>query len=116
MTDNFPSGSGFNFFLSWEAFEWVASGILGLLITIGSASFAWLWGISIRQEKLEVTVDHHSDEIRDIRDEMREGITKVNTKLDTIQESLPDREFIESQISLLTTRIDRLFDRIGLQK
>lgn len=116
MSDNIPSGNGFNFFLSWEAFEWVASGILGLLITIGSASFAWLWGLSIKQEKLEVIVAHHSEEIRDIRDEMRDGISKVDTKLDIIQESLPDKAFIESQISLLTTRIDRLFDRIGLQK
>lgn len=115
--------SGLNFFVSWGLLEW-AIGVLG---TAASAIAVWVWNLGRRIDEADSRMDKIDSRIEKGEDrnvQLQEDITRLVGKFERLETTiyelkdyvgkelreLPSRQFIESQITQLSERMDGMID------
>lgn len=112
-----PPEGGMSFFLSWGIIEWALTAIGTGAVGIGF----WVWGLggkvdamAVKIVELEGKVDMIEAEVDKKHAENQLASARLKAELLAHISDLPSRNFIESQMTALTHRIDQLMQaRMG---
>lgn len=103
-----PTGSnggppeGFSFFVTWGIIEWLITSIFAA----GAAVAGWVWHLGGRIKDLERENAAMKEEIKEL-----EGLLRALTnRIDELREEIPSKQFVEGQLYLLQSRLDRMMD------
>jgi predicted nucleic acid-binding Zn-ribbon protein len=122
------AGDGVAFYITWHVVEWAITAGWG----VGSGVAVWVWTLGGKIVRLEGELSFANENIRRLENEtdlVRRTVRQIGSALDGkiaessrelegkidsmrdrlegIREELPSRNFIETQFSNLTQRIDR---------